>query len=162
MSEREVSEREAPEREAPERLGPERGAPERLGPDSGARPAAGLKVGQVLRERRTITDADVAAFAELTGDQGRHHLPDQGRAMAHGLLTASLATKIGGRLDFIARRMVWEFLRPVWVGDTITAEVTVRAMSEVHAGTGLELDVEISNQDGKPVLRGESTGIVRH
>ncbi|MFD5328760.1 hypothetical protein [Streptomyces sp. NPDC127092] len=121
-----------------------------------------LKVGQVLRAERTVTDEAIAAFAELVGDRGRHHLPDQGRAMAHGLFTASLATEIGGRLDFIARRMSWELVRPVWAGDTITAAVTVRALSEVRSGTGLELEVEITNQHGETVLRGESTGVVRH
>lgn len=124
--------------------------------------AADLKVGQVLREQRTITDDDIVAFAELVGDKGRHHLPDQGRAMAHGLLTASLATKIGGQLHFIARRMGWEFLRPVWSGDTITAEVTVRALHEVRSGTGVELGIEIVNQDGETVLSGDSTGVIRH
>ncbi|MDH6222923.1 hypothetical protein [Streptomyces pseudovenezuelae] len=124
--------------------------------------APDLKVGQMLRESRTITDADIVAFAEVAGDRGRHHLPDQGRAMAHGLLTASLATKIGGRLHFIARRMGWEFLRPVWSGDTIIAEVTVRALSEVRSGTGVEFDIEISNQHGETVLRGDSTGVIRH
>ncbi|WMX44357.1 hotdog domain-containing protein [Streptomyces roseicoloratus] len=124
--------------------------------------APDLKVGQVLRAERTVTDESIVAFAELARDRGRHHLPDQGRAMAHGLFTASLATEIGGQLDFLARRMSWEFLKPVWSGDTITAEVTVRALSEVRAGTGLELEIEITNQDGETVLRGESTGIVRH
>ncbi|MFE5302095.1 hypothetical protein [Streptomyces sp. NPDC056632] len=124
--------------------------------------APDLKVGQVLRESRTITDEDIVAFADLAGDRGRHHLPEHGRAMAHGLLTASLATKIGGQLHFIARRMGWEFLRPVWSGDTITAEVTVRALSEVRSGTGVEFDIEITNQDGEAVLRGDSTGVIRH
>ncbi|MFJ9811645.1 hypothetical protein ACIRTB_25820 [Streptomyces sp. NPDC101158] len=124
--------------------------------------APDLKVGQVLRESRTITDEDIVAFADLAGDRGRHHLPENGRAMAHGLLTASLATKIGGQLHFIARRMGWEFLRPVWSGDTITAEVTVRALSEVRSGTGVEFDIEITNQDGEAVLRGDTTGVIRH
>ncbi|MFI8826053.1 hotdog domain-containing protein [Streptomyces sp. NPDC053431] len=124
--------------------------------------AVGLEVGQVLRESRTVRDEDIVAFADLVGDRGRHHLPDQGRAMAHGLFTASLATRIGGRVHFIARRMSWEFLRPVWSGDTITAEVTVRALSEARSGTALELDIEIVNQDGETVLRGESTGLIRH
>lgn len=124
--------------------------------------AADLKVGQVLREQRTITDDDIVAFAELVGDKGRHHLPDQGRAMAHGLLTASLATRIGGQFHFIARRMGWEFLRPVWSGDIITAEVTVRALHEVRSGTGVEFGIEIVNQDGETVLQGDSTGVIRH
>ncbi|MEU8618627.1 hypothetical protein [Streptomyces sp. NPDC048623] len=126
-------------------------------------PKPDLKVGQVLRAERVVTDAAIAAFAELAGDRGRHHLPEEGRqAMAHGLFTASLATEVGGRIDYIARRMSWEFLRPVWSGDTISAEVTVRALSEVRAGTGVELTVEITNQHGEAVLRGESTGVVRH
>lgn len=121
-----------------------------------------LAVGQVLREQRVITAEDISAFADLAGDRGRHHLPSQGPAMAHGLLTASLATKIGGQLDFIARRMGWEFLRPVWSGDTITAEVTVRALDEVRSGTKVEFGIEILNQDGETVLRGDSSGIIRH
>lgn len=121
-----------------------------------------LAVGQVLREQRVITAEDISAFADLAGDRGRHHLPSQGPAMAHGLLTASLATKIGGQLDFIARRMGWEFLRPVWSGDTITAEVTVRALDEVRSGTKVEFGIEILNQDGETVLRGDSSGVIRH
>ncbi|MCZ7432132.1 hotdog domain-containing protein [Streptomyces sp. WMMC1477] len=122
----------------------------------------GLTVGQVLRDRRVITDEDIAAFADLAGDRGQHHVAAQGRAMAHGLLTASLATKIGGQLDFIARRMGWEFLRPVWSGDTITAEVTVTALREGRSGTRVEFGIEIHNQDGETVLRGDSSGVIRH
>ncbi len=33
--------------------------------------------------------------------------------MVHGLMTASIGTKIGGDLNYIAREMVSEFLRPV-------------------------------------------------
>jgi acyl dehydratase len=120
-----------------------------------------LRVGQVLRARRHVTEADIAAFAALVGDEGSHHRQGAERIMAHGLLTASLATKIGGRIDFIAQHMSWHFLRPVWAGDTISAEVGVRAVREARSGTGLELDVVIVNQHGDEVLRGESTGVVR-
>ncbi|MFH9005883.1 hypothetical protein ACH4E5_21970 [Streptomyces afghaniensis] len=121
-----------------------------------------LEVGACFSERRHITEADIAAFAALVGDQGRHHMPGAERIMAHGLLTASLATKVGGRLDFIARRMDWEFLRPVWAGDTIEAKVTVRSLGEARSGVAVEFDLVIENQHGEPVLRGESTGVIRH
>ena len=49
--------------------------------------------------------------------------------MVHGLFTASIGTKLGGDLDYIAREMVSEFLRPVFTGDTITCELT---MTEVE------------------------------
>lgn len=121
----------------------------------------GIAPGQVLTASRTITEPDIAAFGALVGDQGNHHLPGAERVMAHGLLTASLATQVGGRLNFIARRMDWEFLRPVWAGDTITAEVTVRSVNAVRAGTALVFDIAVVNQDGETVLRGESSGVVR-
>ncbi|WP_182453178.1 enoyl-CoA hydratase [Streptacidiphilus sp. P02-A3a] len=121
-----------------------------------------LSVGLVLTAKREILAEDIAAFGELVGDQGQHHLPGAERTMAHGLLTASLATRIGGELDFIARRMGWEFLRPVWEGDTITAEVTVRSLREARSGTGVEFDIVILNQDGEAVLRGECSGVIRH
>lgn len=120
-----------------------------------------LEVGTTFTERRHITEADISAFAALVGDEGRHHMPGAERIMAHGLLTASLATKVGGQLDFIARRMDWEFLRPVWAGDTIEAKVTVRALGEARSGVAVAFDLVIENQQGEAVLRGESTGVIR-
>jgi 3-hydroxybutyryl-CoA dehydratase len=120
-----------------------------------------LVAGQVLTAQRTIVEADITAFGALVGDESPHHLPGE-QQMAHGLLTASLATQIGGRLHFIARNMSWEFLRPVWAGDTITAEVTIRELSELRSGTGLVFDIVIYNQHRDVVLRGQSTGLIRH
>ena len=37
--------------------------------------------------------------------------------MAHGLFTATLPTKIGGDLNFIARELTFQFHRPVFAGD---------------------------------------------
>jgi acyl dehydratase len=127
----------------------------------GADKASALVVGQVLTAERTILAEDIAAFASLVGDEGRHHVSADGPVMAHGLLTASLATRIGGRLDYIARRMSWEFLKPVWEGESITARVTVRALRRTRSGTELGLGIVIVNQDGHEVLRGDSTGVVR-
>ena len=45
--------------------------------------------------------------------------------MVHGLLTATIPTKIGGDMNFIAREMKFQFYRPVFAGDTIGCEVTV-------------------------------------
>ncbi|MGW9438102.1 hypothetical protein [Streptomyces sp. NPDC055607] len=127
----------------------------------GANKASRLSVGQVLTARRTIAAGDIAAFGSLVGDEGRHHVAPDGQAMAHGLLTASLATQVGGRLDYMARRMNWEFLRPVWAGETITAYVEVTAWERRRSGIAVEFGIVIVNQDGIEVLRGDSTGFVR-
>src|SRR6185436_8403774 len=84
-----------------------------------------MQVGDKTSWQRTFTEEDIRAFAELSGDEGVHHLvPDEkGRLMAHGLLTATLPTKIGGDMNFIARELNFRFHRPVFAGDTIDCEV---------------------------------------
>jgi len=61
------------------------------------------------------------------GDEGVQHVTpdDQGRLMVQGLLTATLPTKIGGDINFIARQMIFQFHRPVFSGDTVQCDVTI-------------------------------------
>lgn len=113
--------------------------------------------------QRTFTLEDVEAFTRMSGDRGTHHLrPDErGRVMVQGLLTATLPTKIGGDLNFIARTMTFEFLRPVFVGDTVRVEAVVTKVA--RDGDQLQVDVEFEchNQDGKKVLAGSTRGVIR-
>jgi acyl dehydratase len=120
----------------------------------------GLRVGQLFTTRREIIVADIAAFAELVGDHGDHHHAESGPPMAHGLLTVSVATRIGGDLNFVARRMDWVFLKPVWAGDTITARVTIKELTERRSGTGVQFDVEIVNQHDEAVATGDVYGVI--
>jgi 3-hydroxybutyryl-CoA dehydratase len=119
-------------------------------------------VGDVLTAERTFTEDHVRTFVDLSGDRGRHHLARdaQGRLMVHGLLTATLATTIGGQLDYLAREMVFEFLRPVFVGDTIRCTLTITEAVEEPGRQRLAMAVSFSNQDGKEVLRGSSRGVI--
>lgn len=63
-----------------------------------------MKVGDIISWERTFTEDDIRLFNGVSGDQGVHHVPpdDQGRLMVHGLLTATVPTKIGGDMNFIA------------------------------------------------------------
>lgn len=72
-----------------------------------------IKTDDVFTWERTFTEEETLQFAHLTGDRGRHHMErdEKGRLMVHGLLTASIGTKIGGDLHYIAREMVNEFVR---------------------------------------------------
>src|SRR3954470_16738397 len=86
-----------------------------------------LKVGEVIRFERKFTKEDVEMFTKVSWDEGNHHVtPDeQGRLIIQGLLTATLPTKVGGDHNVLARTMNFEFLRPVFTGDTIICEVTI-------------------------------------
>jgi 3-hydroxybutyryl-CoA dehydratase len=118
---------------------------------------------------RTITEADVVAFANLTGDHHPQHTDAQwaaqgpfGERIAHGMLVLSYAV---GLVDFdperiAALRRVREvvFKRPVAIGDTISLEVRPRG----DAGRGLEAyEWRVTNQDGRLVLRAVVEAVVR-
>ena len=121
-----------------------------------------LEEGQQFRKARTFTVEDIEAFAQVSQDAGVHHVQPaaSGRLMVHGLLTATIATQLGGELDYIARTMEFEFLRPVWSGDTIECLATVLSVDERPARWRYEFSFEFSNQDGDPVANGVSRGVV--
>jgi len=122
-----------------------------------------MKIGDKISWQRTFTEEDIHVFAKLSGDEGVHHLvPDaQGRLMAHGLLTATLPTKVGGDLNLIAREMTFEFLRPVFAGDTITCEVTLIELEPAEQYTRVGSSFVCRNQHSKEVMTGEARGVVR-
>lgn len=122
-----------------------------------------VEVGQTFSWERTFTREDVEGFARLSGDAGVHHVSQdaEGRIMVHGLLTATLPTKIGGDMNYIARQMTFEFLRPVFVGDTIRVEGKVTHASREAGQLQVAVAFECRNQHGKTVLTGTSHGVIR-
>ena len=122
-----------------------------------------MKVGDVVTWERTFTEEDVRAFVKFSGDGGAHHLrPDaSGRLMVHGLLTATLPTKIGGDINFIARDMTFRFRRPVYSGDTVRCEVTIDELAESDGLTRLRSSWVCRNQHGQEVMSGAAEGVVR-
>jgi len=123
---------------------------------------ARIAVGETFTWERTFTDEDVLAFARITGDAGTLHLtPDpEGRLRVHGLLVASIPTKIGGDLDFIARTMTFEFLRPVFTGDLVRCRATVTEAEPDRQRLRVGFDVVCHNQHGNEVLRLVAAGII--
>lgn len=122
-----------------------------------------LVTGEKLTYSRTFTVEEILQFGEVSGDQGRHHVEkdEHGRLMVHGLLTASIGTKIGGDMNYIAREMNMEFLRPVFTGDTITCEATLTDVQQQEGYKQVQVTSIYTNQKGKQVLLGSSKGIIR-
>ena len=97
-----------------------------------------LRVGAAGAVRKTVGAADVAAFAALLGDSNEIHRADfvgdsgalfGGRPVAHGMLSAGLIGTVFGRqvpgAVYVSQTL--RFRRPVFLGDTVEARVTVRA-----------------------------------
>lgn len=122
-----------------------------------------MQAGDVISWERTFTNEDVLLFGQISGDQGVHHVEHdaQGRLMVQGLLTATLPTKIGGDLNYIAREMTFEFLRPVFTGDTIRCEVTLTQYEQSDNRINMSATGICRNQQGKEVLKFRTHGIIR-
>jgi acyl dehydratase len=122
-----------------------------------------ITTGTTLSYERTFTRDDVERFAELSGDRGRHHRVGaaDGRLLVHGLLTASLPTKLGGDIDYIAADMHFEFVAAVYTGDTIRCELTIDEAIEGERNVRVRLSGACENQDGAQVMRFSSHGLIR-
>ncbi|MEW8986123.1 MAG: enoyl-CoA hydratase [Bacillus sp. (in: firmicutes)] len=122
-----------------------------------------LTVGDIITFERTFTQRDVEIFTEISGDEGIHHLtPDeQGRLVIQGLLTATLPTKVGGDHNVLARHMDFEFLRPVFTGDTIACEVKIDRFEAIEKNrTAITATFSCKNQHEKEVLKGGFSGVI--
>ncbi len=118
---------------------------------------------------KTVTEADVVMFAGVTGDFNPAHVdavaaergPFAGR-IAHGMLSASfISTVLAMRLPgpgtiYLSQGL--RFLRPVRIGDTVTARVEVA--ETMAAKRRVRLATWVENQDGEKVVEGEALVMV--
>lgn len=133
--------------------------------------ATGLAAGDAVEFRRSLSAADIAAFAALSGDDDPVHVDEAfarttafGRCIAHGAHVMGL---VSAASSLMSRRAVAagcrgtpvsagydriRFTHPVFAGDTLTARYTVEAVDEVPVRSRARF--EVVNQDGKLCLAG--------
>jgi len=126
---------------------------------------------------RTVAEADVNAFAGLTGDWSAIHTDavyaaqhPMGQRIAHGMLCQSIAIGLVIRLGFLEDTLLafreiehWKFSRPVYLGDTLRVRVTVSSTKPVRRLSGglVELTAELINQSDQIVQHGKWTVLVK-
>jgi len=129
-------------------------------------PFEALESGQEFVTRgRTVTEADVVAFASLTGDWHPQHADAEwaaagpfGERIAHGLLVVALASGLvpfdPGRVVALRRVCDATFKRPVRFGDTLRVEGRIADLGPVSDDAGLVTFAwSVVNQDGRTVCR---------
>jgi acyl dehydratase len=126
--------------------------------------AQGLQVGDAFTTTRTFTEDEVASFATLSRDYNPVHFDARfsearrfSAPICHGLLSASLATEVGGQIGWLASFMNFHFKGPVYVGETITCHWVITALD--HKGRA-KAAVTITNSDKVTVIEADIGGIV--
>ena len=127
-----------------------------------------LSLGQTAELQHVVTDADIRAFAEVSGDNNPVHLDETYAAatpfktrIAHGMLSAGyISAVLGTRLPgpgaiYISQSM--NFKRPVRIGDEVTTRATVSDIDAERARVTLATVCEVA---GKPVVEGEAVVMV--
>ncbi|MBU4433305.1 MAG: MaoC family dehydratase [Alphaproteobacteria bacterium] len=123
-----------------------------------------LSVGQSADLVRTVGEADIIAFAAVTGDNNPVHLDADyaattafGERIAHGMLSAGyISAVIGTQLPgpgAIYMSQSLRFKRPVKIGDEVTARATITEIDTAKARVTL---ATVCLVNGKPVLEGEA------
>ncbi len=125
-----------------------------------------LYIGQKLvGAGRTITETDIVNFAGLSGDYNAIHTNKQWcknsqfkRRIAHGMLTASIASGLLFRLGFLDGTgiahlgTVIKFTAPVFAGDTIHIELEILSKKEIGQNRGvITVKMDVVNQENQIV-----------
>lgn len=123
-------------------------------------------VGDRVTFTKQITEVDVENFAQASGDTNRLHLEaDFGEAsrfgtrIVHGTLIGGLISAALARLPLLTIYLSQdlEFLRPVEIGETLTAVCEVR---EDLGDRRYRLQTDVQNVDGDPVIQGEAIVLI--
>ena len=124
---------------------------------------------------RTVTEADVVLFANLSGDHNPLHVDAEyarttifGERVAHGLLGLSIATGLAAGLGFLDQTieaflgLEWKFRAPIKIGDTIAVTAKVAQTRPMGDSAGMVVfDVSIHNQRGEVVQRGRWRALIK-
>lgn len=121
---------------------------------------------------RTVTETDVVTFAGLSGDFNPLHIDEEfarttpfGGRIAHGMLVAAMSTGMANWLGVFEgttlalMEQLLQYKGPVKFGDTVHLELTVAEKKETSKpDRGVVIfEARVRNQDGKPVLDGRWT-----
>ena len=122
-----------------------------------------FKLGMKASTSKTITETDIILFAGISTDINPVHLDEEAakngifkKRVAHGILVSGLISAVlGNKLPgpgSIYMGQELKFLAPVYIGDTITAEVEI--IDLIPEKSRIKLNTTCTNQDCKVVISG--------
>ncbi len=114
-------------------------------------------VGMSESYSQTITDADIKAFAGISGDRNPIHMSDgyaqnsrYKKRIAHGMIIASFfsalfGTRLPGKGCVYVNQSL-NFKRPVYIDDTVTVIIIVTAIDEIKNRVFFDTICKVKNK----------------
>ena len=134
--------------------------------DSEAADPTELSVGDRITFTKTLTDEDVSAFADISGDTNRLHLEADfaeesrfGARIVHGTLVSGLISAALARLPGLTIYLSQDttFLAPAFIGDRLTA--TIEIVDDLEDNKYI-LSTNVHNADDKQLIKGEAVVLI--
>lgn len=124
-----------------------------------------INIGDKAEFTKTVTEYDVYSLAGVTGDFNPAHIDSEyanesifGKRIAHGILSAGFISNVLGTQlpgpGVIYLQQISKFLKPVFMGDTITAHVEV--IDKDEAKNRVRLRTYCTNQHNQTTFDGEA------
>ena len=125
-----------------------------------------IEIGMSESYSQTITDADVKLYAGISGDRNPVHMDEEyaeksryKKRIAHGMISSSFfsalfGTKLPGPGCVYVNQSL-NFKRPVYIGDTVTAIITVTKIDEIKSRVYFDTVCKVKNKiviDGQAEL----------
>lgn len=125
-----------------------------------------INIGDSASFTKTVTESDIILYAGVSGDFNPAHMDAEsakkgmfGQRIAHGMLSAGFISNVlGNQLPgpgTIYMGQELRFVKPVFIGDTVTATVTVK--EKIEEKNRLKLETVVTNQRGEAVITGAAT-----
>jgi acyl dehydratase len=131
---------------------------------------------KIFTAGRTITEADVVNFAGLSGDYNQIHVDAVysqnapfGQRVAHGLLVLAVVSGLAVQTGVMEGTVLafreineWKFTKPVYLGDTIHAELEVVECKELRriGGGSVLIEITVKNHKDEAVMKGMWTVLI--
>ena len=131
---------------------------------------------EYVTRARTVTEADVVAFAGLSGDFNPLHTDAEfmktspfGERIAHGMLVSSIGTGLSSQMGWFEgttmalMEVLFRFKAPVKFGDTVRLVMKVRDKKETSKPDRgiLVMEANVLNQRDETVIEGQWTTMMR-
>ncbi len=122
-----------------------------------------FQIGETVSFTKTISESDVYLFAGITGDFSRMHIDEAFMAatpfkhrIVHGVLTFALGSTASTMIQVKANANVpslsygydrLRFLRPVYFGETVTANYTIESIDEENYKSFAKIEIYNQHQE---------------